>query len=164
MSAALLFNVVHDLPNMSSDSTRRSKRQRIDETVTVNGIDTEPTPAVTRSEYWLDDGNIVLQAENVQFRVHRSVLARQSNVFKDMFGMPQPLQPEEPTVDGCPIVWLSDAADDVKMMLAAFYDNYKYVQIDVHSSYTRLILLDRLQSTGINRLRGCSYRKIRCYD
>jgi len=134
---------------MSSTSTvRRSKRQRSDDSVSVSVIDAEPTPAVTRSEYWLDDGNIVLQAENVQFRVHRSVLARQSGVFKDMFGMPQPLQSEEPTVDGCPVVCLSDAADDVEAVLAIFYDNVKYVQVYVHSPFPRFAHLILLSIAG----------------
>lgn len=39
---------------------------------------------------WLDDGNIILHVENTQFRVHRSVLAMNSMVFQDMFGIPQP--------------------------------------------------------------------------
>jgi len=137
----------------STPTVRRSKRQRSDDSFSVNVIDAEPIPAVTRSEYWLDDGNIVLQAENVQFRVHRSVLARHSNIFKDMFGMPQPLQPEGPMVDGFPVVYLSDAADDVKTMLGIFYDNYKYVEHSVHPSFPRYIhikSLNRLQGPGFD--------------
>ncbi|KZP13428.1 hypothetical protein FIBSPDRAFT_936380 [Athelia psychrophila] len=38
---------------------------------------------------WLDDGNIVIQAEKTQFKVHRS-LAAHSPIFKDVFLMPQP--------------------------------------------------------------------------
>ncbi|KAJ7200045.1 hypothetical protein B0H12DRAFT_554556 [Mycena haematopus] len=81
---------------MSSPS---AKRQR-----------TENAP-ITRSEPWNNDGSVVLQAANRQFRVHWSVLARHSSVFRDMQGLPQP--PGEPTVDGCPVVELSDDPDDV---------------------------------------------------
>lgn len=42
---------------------------------------------IVRSDIWQFDGNVVLQAENIQFRVHKSVLAANSVVFKDMFTM-----------------------------------------------------------------------------
>ena len=50
---------------------------------------------VTRSDIWLEDGNIVLQAENMQFKVHRGLLARVSPVFADVFSVPQPTQPQD---------------------------------------------------------------------
>lgn len=37
---------------------------------------------------WYEDGNIVLQSEFVLFKVHRSVLSRQSDFFKNMFALP----------------------------------------------------------------------------
>lgn len=80
--------------------------------------DEMPTPH--RSEVWFDDGNIIVQAEKTQFRVHRGVLAKQSVVFKDMFRLPQPAN--ELTVDGHPIVHLSDTARDVGYLFAALYD------------------------------------------
>ncbi|EJD35496.1 hypothetical protein AURDEDRAFT_175425 [Auricularia subglabra TFB-10046 SS5] len=36
-------------------------------------------------EFWFPDGSIVLGVENVLFKVHRSVLARQSELFEGMF-------------------------------------------------------------------------------
>ena len=42
-------------------------------------------PSVRRSDLWKEDGNVVLQAGNTQFRVHRSMLADHSPVFKDIF-------------------------------------------------------------------------------
>jgi len=69
---------------------------------------------------WFTDGNVVLEAEETQFRVHRGILALHSTVFKDMFEMPQPS--EEPTVEGCPVVQLSDTAADVERLLNAVYN------------------------------------------
>ncbi|KAJ7231895.1 hypothetical protein B0H12DRAFT_1262689 [Mycena haematopus] len=89
---------------MSSPS---AKRQR-----------TENAP-ITRSEPWNNGGSVVLQAANRQFRVHWSVLAQNSSIFRDMQGLPQPLG--EPTVDGCPVVELSDDPDDVACLLKALY-------------------------------------------
>lgn len=74
---------------------------------------------------YLDDGNIVLSALDtddgvVYFRVHRSVLSRQSPVFKDMFNIPTGDSVEK--YDGVPLVRLHDGADDVKDFLRALYD------------------------------------------
>lgn len=74
--------------------------------------------APLRSEFWLDDGNVVLQAEETHFKVHRSILSINSTVFKDMFSMPQPTSGEE-LVEGCPVIHLSDSAADVSYVLQA---------------------------------------------
>jgi hypothetical protein len=72
---------------------------------------------------WFTDGNIVLEAEETQFRVHRGVLlAMHSSVFKDMFEIPQPS--DEPTVEGCPVVQLCDTAADVECLLTSVYNNW----------------------------------------
>ncbi|KAF7296525.1 BTB domain-containing protein [Mycena chlorophos] len=71
-------------------------------------------------EYWFDDGNIVLQAEQTQFRVTKSMLAMHSTVFRDMLTIPLP--PDEPVIDGCPIVFLpDDKPEDWKHLLDAMY-------------------------------------------
>ncbi|KAF7370422.1 BTB domain-containing protein [Mycena sanguinolenta] len=75
---------------------------------------------ITRSELWISDGSVVLQAESTQFRVHFGVLARHSTVFRTMQGLPQP--PGEPTVDGCPVLQLADDLTDVEYLLKALYD------------------------------------------
>ncbi|KAF8216885.1 hypothetical protein K438DRAFT_1658397 [Mycena galopus ATCC 62051] len=75
--------------------------------------------SITRSEMWHSDGSVVLQAASTQFRVHWSVLAMHSTVFRDLQGLPQP--PEQPTVEMCPVVELSDHPDDVEYLLKALY-------------------------------------------
>ena len=69
---------------------------------------------------WLDDGNIILQAESTQFRVLRSILSASSSVFRDMFTVPQPAN--ENLVDGCPVVHVSDTAQDLHHVLKALFD------------------------------------------
>ncbi|KAJ6519023.1 hypothetical protein C8R45DRAFT_885270 [Mycena sanguinolenta] len=75
---------------------------------------------ITRSELWISDGSVVLQVESTQFRVHFGVLARHSSVFRTMQGLPQP--PDEPSVDGCPVLQLPDDLTDVEYLLNALYD------------------------------------------
>ena len=92
----------------------------------------------TRSTIWMEDGNIVLQSENTLFRVHRSVLSRNSSVFRDMFELSSiddvsldsgegsnsgGMAPELELYDGVPLVSLPhDEGVDVEELLLAVYD------------------------------------------
>ncbi|KZP13430.1 hypothetical protein FIBSPDRAFT_753509 [Athelia psychrophila] len=76
---------------------------------------------ITRSDIWFEDGNVVIQAEGTHFRVYRGALAAHSPIFKDMFAMPQPPSEGEGTVEGCPVVHLSDTAADITIVLKALF-------------------------------------------
>ncbi|KZP11128.1 hypothetical protein FIBSPDRAFT_192023 [Athelia psychrophila] len=80
-----------------------------------------PVQTTTRSDIWLEDGNVVIQAETTQFKVLRSILAAHSSVFKDMFSIPQPPAEAGGTVEGCPVVHVSDSAVDVAIVLRALF-------------------------------------------
>ncbi|KAJ7145140.1 hypothetical protein C8R43DRAFT_551540 [Mycena crocata] len=101
---------------MSSPPT---KRQRTDS----DGAE------MTRSEIWHLDGSIILQAHKTQFRVHWSVLSLHSSFFRDMQGLPQPDSPDQPSIDGCPIIEVSDSAEDVKHLLKTLYDPLFFLQV-----------------------------------
>lgn len=76
---------------------------------------------IVRSEPWFDDGNVILQVEKTQFRVHRGVLGIHSPVFKEMFSYVHP--PVHRMIDGCPVVHLhDDKADEVACVLQCIYD------------------------------------------
>jgi|ERR1700683_2379007 hypothetical protein len=78
---------------------------------------------LNRLDYlWFNDGSIVLQAEMTQFRVHRSVLSANSDIFQDMFSMAQPAEQGE-LIEGCPVVHLPDSAKDWTYVLGALYDS-----------------------------------------
>lgn len=98
---------------MSSTEQPMEKRQKMD--------DPEPSRVPMRSEPWYEDGNIVLEAESTQFRIFRGILSASSSIFRDMFSMPQPSE-SECLVEGCPVVRLSDPAEDWKYVLKALHD------------------------------------------
>jgi len=106
----LAFTTMSDLPPL--------KRQRTD--------DAQKDTETQRSRFWFDDGNVILQTENTQFRVHRSLLSLHSNVFNDMFSVPQPTDTTTiPDVDGCPVIPLSDKTSDLEHILSIFYENIR---------------------------------------
>jgi hypothetical protein len=96
----------------SSESTSHKRRR---------SLSPEGNEAPVRSpEIWMSDGNVVLQAGNAYFRVHRSVLANNSAVFADMFSLSQPVL--DNMEDGCPVVPLADDAEDWEVVLKALYN------------------------------------------
>jgi len=80
--------------------------------------DVEPTLS---SEYWFSDGSIVLKAESTVFRVHLSVLARHSEIFRDMSSVPQP-KGQDAVIEGYPVIPVSDSAQDIEVLLSLLYD------------------------------------------
>jgi hypothetical protein len=71
---------------------------------------------------WFDDGNVVLASEDTAFRVHRSFLARHSEVFESMFLVPQPLSEVVETMDDCQVVRMWDSPTDLSNLILALYD------------------------------------------
>ena len=76
-------------------------------------------------DLYFPDGSVVLSAKDadddlVYFRVHKSVLAKNSLVFEDMLTMPTPANQD--SYDGLPLVHLHDNAKDLKEFLAMLYD------------------------------------------
>ncbi|KDR71365.1 hypothetical protein GALMADRAFT_254142 [Galerina marginata CBS 339.88] len=76
-------------------------------------------PPTRHPEFWLYDGSIVFSVENTLFRVHQTILAKHSEVFADLFTVPQP--DGEDTVDGCHLVHLQDSEKDFEDLLRAVY-------------------------------------------
>ncbi|KAI0806637.1 hypothetical protein C8Q74DRAFT_1189914 [Fomes fomentarius] len=67
-------------------------------------------------EVWLEDGNVILIAERVAFKVYQGLLARRSEVFRDMFTLPGgPAETEK--IDGVPVVSVSDSVVNLRHLL-----------------------------------------------
>ncbi|KAH9856111.1 hypothetical protein C2E23DRAFT_722423 [Lenzites betulinus] len=95
-----------------ANSTRAAKRKRGDEDVrTVPGR----YQFQRDTEFWLEDGNLVLIAHTTGFRVYRGLLASQSEVFGGMFESASPSTGD--SFDGCPVVHLSESPEDLRHLL-----------------------------------------------
>ncbi|KAJ7686531.1 hypothetical protein B0H17DRAFT_714011 [Mycena rosella] len=131
---------------MSSSECPPAKRPR-----------TEDTPPISRSKtIWYKDGSVVLQAQNTQFRVHWGVLSLHSSFFRDMQDVPQP--PEQESVEGCPLIEVSDTVSDLENLLNALYNplfNKESLPFNMVASIVRLgrkYDFKELLDTAIDRL------------
>lgn len=72
-------------------------------------------------DLWFEDGNLIVQVEHLQFKLHRGVLAKHSSAFASLCGLPQP--PAQEVLEGCPVVVLfGDSATDAEVFFKALYD------------------------------------------
>ncbi|GBE89315.1 hypothetical protein SCP_1503230 [Sparassis crispa] len=72
------------------------------------------------TRFWFVDGSVILIAQGTAFRVHQTVLSRHSEIFRDLFSVPQPAEQER--LSGCPVVHLSDSPTDLQHLLHVLYD------------------------------------------
>ena len=78
---------------------------------------TQPSTSYKRdTELWFEDGNLVLVAEDVEFKLYRGPLIAHSLVFKDMLSLPQPPDRDE----SCPVIPLYDSPNDLRHVLRVF--------------------------------------------
>ncbi|KAF7353921.1 BTB domain-containing protein [Mycena venus] len=103
-------------------------------------------------ELWFEDGNLVIQAGNKQYRVYRGVLAMHSPVFQDMFSFPQP--PGSHLVEGCPLVNLPDSEVEVTSFLRAIFDSSFFMSFPAPTQFDIVVGVLRLSHKyGVDYLR-----------
>ncbi|KJA28067.1 hypothetical protein HYPSUDRAFT_798599 [Hypholoma sublateritium FD-334 SS-4] len=88
--------------------------------------------------FWFDDGNIVLQTGDTQFRVHRSLLASYSVIMKDCFEIPR--AEVEETVEGCPVLRLDDSTKDIENLCGLLFGMYQVESKTVGFAYLETML------------------------
>ncbi|KAI1787700.1 hypothetical protein LXA43DRAFT_683479 [Ganoderma leucocontextum] len=114
---------------MSYESAPSRKRARVedgerdrDSTLSASGLQKD-------ADVWLSDGSIVVvAADNVAFRVHKSTLSLRSEIFRDLFSLPNADAATTETMDGCPIVRVSDSSHDIRHLFLVLCcgKNYYY--------------------------------------
>lgn len=78
-------------------------------TVSTSAANTEQQPAIRRhARYWLEDGSLVVRAQDDFYKVHRTLLHRHSQVFAAL--SPSSTNGEH-TVDGLVVVHIPDALE-----------------------------------------------------
>ena len=115
-----------------------------DETFTANAA--RPSGQLEVLKHWqhfYDDGNLILRTQGntgetgasleesepkiVLYRVHKSLLALHSPIFRSMFDASSPSAGDD-TYDGVPVVDMPDKAYDVQLLLDGIYAP-TYVQL-----------------------------------
>ncbi|KAJ3540716.1 hypothetical protein NM688_g6189 [Phlebia brevispora] len=154
---------------MTADNQSRKKRQRSP----AGSPELIPSAYKNHPEFYLDDGNVVLIAGDTRFRVHKSILALNSAVFCDMVSLAQPPSPseDEDLFDGCPMIQLSDEAEDLAVILRLMYNGcQRYValtEVLPFSIVKAMITLghkyemEEVRLEGLRRLQICFPDKLR---
>ncbi|KAI0938373.1 hypothetical protein AcV5_000067 [Taiwanofungus camphoratus] len=94
------------------------------------------------NEFWYMDGSVVLVAGETAFRVHQGVLAQNSDVFRDLFTVPQPANHEK--IDDCPVVHLFDLPEELRHLLRVLYMGRRYFRADVRIKFSIVSAVMRL--------------------
>jgi hypothetical protein len=106
-----------------------------------------PTTLIRSQDVWYDDGNVVIQAENIVFKVFRGILASNSAVFADMFSVPQPTNVTGPDVyDSCPLIQIYDTPEDARHFLKAIHDAGSVFFVPKHRSEKLIKRSDTMMS------------------
>lgn len=113
----------------SADSQHPKKRKTITDHDELRG--TPSASSANKGIYldsekvWFADGNVILQTSTTRYRVHRTVLAAHSSIFKDMFEVSQPDEQSE-MLDACPVIHVSDSTEDWDEFLPLLYHLRRY--------------------------------------
>ncbi|KAJ7151978.1 hypothetical protein C8R46DRAFT_913377, partial [Mycena filopes] len=75
-----------------------------------------------RSDIWFDAGNIVVRAEDTQFRVYKGTLCNSSTVLKNLVENVV----DSKGIEGCPLLFLSDSAIEVGHVLRTMFYRWSY--------------------------------------
>ncbi|KDR79555.1 hypothetical protein GALMADRAFT_243654 [Galerina marginata CBS 339.88] len=135
-----------------TSSFPNGKRKRTSPQADSDGKD--QAVIVKSPRFWFEDGNIIFQAQNTQFRVYKGIMTRNSKFFREKLALPRPLG--EDLVEGCSVVYLDDSEKDWVRIFAILYDS------DVsYKSMTVLLPLPLLSS--MLRL-GKKYEIQKVYD
>ncbi|KAH9835443.1 uncharacterized protein C8Q71DRAFT_765904 [Rhodofomes roseus] len=117
------------MPSIMPNQSRKRPRADSDTQSVAGEPVKESKEGFTKDDaFWYPDGSIVLLAGNIGFKVYQGLLAEQSEVFADLFTIPQP--PEVPSIEECPTVHLSDTAQELRALLSVMIHGRKYTHND----------------------------------
>lgn len=120
----------------TSSTTTQVKRRRVENQAgTICDIEAQLGPR--HVDLWFDDGSIILAARGMSFKVHQSVLAPHSLVFRRLFDEMKTMNPQ--VYEGCPVLWLADYGPDVAKLLLVLYGSDRvYMNHQIPIEFTNL--------------------------
>lgn len=124
MSSFMKYNMPADHNIVHADQLHTMESQTI---TTANQISAHLLELERCPDVWFTDGNCVLQAEDMLFKVYTGVLSKYSPFFETLFGLPQPEAGPGSDIgplqyEGVPLIVLHDGAVDMRYFLKALFD------------------------------------------
>ena len=101
--------------------TPNKKRKVEPEEQALDAPEAAPDIGERCEELWFDDGNVIVAAKEKAFKIHRGVLMRRSEVFKELLSDNAIAHLHE-KLDGFPVLRLEDEGVDLHDLLNAIYD------------------------------------------
>ncbi|KAJ7509638.1 hypothetical protein B0H11DRAFT_1254045 [Mycena galericulata] len=93
---------------------------------------------------WYPPDVVVLRAETRVFRVFVAILKEKSSVFADMFTFPQPPSADMETIEGSPVVNLSDDPAEMEVFLRAIFDSEFFLPPPAMAEFEDIVAVLRL--------------------
>ncbi|KIJ31697.1 hypothetical protein M422DRAFT_70824 [Sphaerobolus stellatus SS14] len=112
------YNPSLETSHAGSQPNKRMRTSGVTDGSDRNGISSPPSKS--KSKAYHEDGNLVIVAGDVAFKVHRGLLTGRSNIFRDMFVVGSQLSCGE-TFDGCPVVRVSESEEYMAIFLKCLY-------------------------------------------
>jgi BTB/POZ domain len=99
---------------LQAESALSLVREREDSEAKISSTMSPPKP------FDLPDANFIIQSsDNINFRIHKSVLALASPFFKNLLSLPQPSDAD--IVDGLPVIQLSESSELLNSLISILY-------------------------------------------
>ncbi|OCH85369.1 hypothetical protein OBBRIDRAFT_839002 [Obba rivulosa] len=117
----------------SLDANESRKRARTEDGIAAIQDSEQSCDLERDTDVWFEDGNVILTAVGVGFRVHRGVLSAASALFRDMFSMRQTDDQEH--LDGCPLIEMHDSPDELRHLLRILYSGRNYFRPDSRADF-----------------------------
>ncbi|KZV92453.1 hypothetical protein EXIGLDRAFT_790330 [Exidia glandulosa HHB12029] len=88
------------------------------------------SPITRCDEFWFEDGNLVLQAQHTQYKVHRSLMSNRSDFFRDMLTLPDATEGTEAAPLFLPDVGEKHFTILMKFLYSQWGDDLKFTTYD----------------------------------
>ncbi|KAJ7689013.1 hypothetical protein B0H17DRAFT_1135301 [Mycena rosella] len=113
---------------------------------TPQSMNTASLATVERAEsLWFSDGNIIIHAGSMIFRVYRGMLARQSPILEKILDALKLANNE--VLDGCPVIHIPFGALETAYFLAAIFDPNSFDSLLGRISFDAIAAVLRLSET-----------------